>query len=122
MEEKRGYLVDSRLEFLSAHKSACLYFGKSIYALIPLLKDSYYTASLNHKKDRELKTMNFPYVSGKHLRILYRVISYIYIILSFQSVSKYLLPLPLHGLESTGQSWLCWSGSDLLFVGMPAPR
>lgn len=66
--------MDRRPEFISPHKSACLYFGKSIYALIPRLKDSDYTASLNHNEARELKTVNSLYVSGKHLRTLYRVI------------------------------------------------
>lgn len=64
--------MDRRPEFISSHKSACLHFGKSIYALIPRLKDSDYTASLNHKKARELETVNSPYVSEKHLRVLCR--------------------------------------------------
>lgn len=72
MGEKEGCFVDRRPEFTSAHNSACLHFGKSIYALISWLKDSDYTASLNHKKARELETMNSPQVSRKHLRVLCR--------------------------------------------------
>lgn len=46
--------MGGRPELISSHKTACLSLGKSTSTLIPRLKDSNYTASLNHKKAREL--------------------------------------------------------------------